>query len=194
MNRNGVLLTAAVAIGVATVAALVAPDAEAPGHARFVSDWEIKETCADATVVCDAADTSAAKGAGQYRRVEVAAQGCAVVKIWADGGVEGMGVVTRPIKPKAHVEVVQGSCVSAASVKSARSKDGGVSYLSQACACRKATGSCQYSTDAGLVDAPMGRTLGPDYPPYGNWSGAGCQPKACVELAGSSSWPANCPR
>jgi hypothetical protein len=69
-----------------------------------------------------------------------------------------------------------------------------VTFLAQSCACRAATGTCQYTNDAGtLVTAPQGRTLGPGYPPFETFSGAGCIRKSCVELLGETSWPAACP-
>ncbi|MBS2028711.1 MAG: hypothetical protein JST54_12490 [Deltaproteobacteria bacterium] len=52
------------------------------------------------------------------------------------------------------------------------------------CAC--STGSSCSLSDGGA--APTGITLQP------GWAGAGCFPKACVELAGSSSWPQECPQ
>ncbi len=52
------------------------------------------------------------------------------------------------------------------------------------CACRTKTGAC-VTADGGV--APYGQTLQP------GWSGPGCERKACVELVGSTSWPARCP-
>lgn len=40
----------------------------------------------------------------------------------------------------------------------------------------------------GLLPAPQGNTLDP-----GTWLGPGCYPKACVQIGGTSSWPAACP-
>lgn len=37
--------------------------------------------------------------------------------------------------------------------------------------------------------SPTGLTL-----EAGQWSGSGCLPKTCIEIAGSSSWPAGCPQ
>jgi hypothetical protein len=54
------------------------------------------------------------------------------------------------------------------------------------CACAKDS-TCRNTSDGGV--APTGVTLSP-----GTWTGAGCQPKACVELYGVSSWPAGCPQ
>lgn len=53
-----------------------------------------------------------------------------------------------------------------------------------ACAC--STGSDCTGPDGGA--APRGSTLQP-----GEWDGGGCFSKACMELAGYSSWPAECP-
>jgi len=57
------------------------------------------------------------------------------------------------------------------------------------CACRKASGACRVpNPDGGVaLPAPFGTTLRP------GWSGAGCERKPCIELAGESSWPAACP-
>lgn len=52
-----------------------------------------------------------------------------------------------------------------------------------ACAC--SSGS-QCSQDG--VEAPLGLTLR-----AGSWAGEGCVPKPCVEWAGISSWPSQCP-
>ena len=59
----------------------------------------------------------------------------------------------------------------------------------QACACRRASGICRVPNPDGGTDiaAPFAETLQP------GWSGLGCQPKPCVEIAGESSWPDNCP-
>ncbi|MBM3992161.1 MAG: hypothetical protein FJ298_14295 [Planctomycetes bacterium] len=53
------------------------------------------------------------------------------------------------------------------------------------CACAK-DATC-LNADGG--PAPSGLTLA-----AGQWGGAGCLPKSCVELAGNSSWPAECPQ
>lgn len=42
-------------------------------------------------------------------------------------------------------------------------------------------------TDVKMVAAPLGQTLQP------GWVGSGCRAKACVELAGVSSWDSRCP-
>jgi hypothetical protein len=53
------------------------------------------------------------------------------------------------------------------------------------CAC--STGSDCFLAGPEQEPAPLGVTLQP------GWTGAGCKPKTCVELAGSSSWPEECP-
>lgn len=65
----------------------------------------------------------------------------------------------------------------------------------QACACRRASGTCTWDPDgAGPMPsrpAPLGATLG-----AGTWAGTGCLRKYCgPELAGEQggSWPAECP-
>lgn len=146
------------------------------------SQKAVREVCqAGPTLVCDAIErTAAGRGTVRYRRVEVASELC--------------GTETRPTKPRTGFELVPGSCVAAVDEAGTRSSDGGVKFLAQACACRAATGTCEYRNDAGtLTTAPQGRTLGPGYWPYDNFSGAGCVRKACVELMGETSWPTNCP-
>ncbi len=61
------------------------------------------------------------------------------------------------------------------------------------CACRMDAGLCVIDNpDGGAtpIGAPRGRTLKP-----GEWgvAGPGCLRKPCVELAGHSSWPPECP-
>lgn len=181
----GALAVAAVSV-VALLPDNVAADIVAP---------KSRETCAAGpSLVCDAFQLGGT-GPGRYRRVEVASRTCARFAEYPDGGTEAMGTETTPTRPRADVEIVEGSCAPAAQVVGARVLDGGVPFLAQACACKRATGTCEYrGADGGMVPAPVGKTLGPGYPPYEAWSGAGCVPKSCVELAGSSSWPSTCPR
>jgi hypothetical protein len=56
-----------------------------------------------------------------------------------------------------------------------------------ACACNPGVGTCNQTVDGVTGPAPLGVTLSP-----GTFSGAACQAKACVELAGASSWPNSC--
>ncbi len=91
------------------------------------------------------------------------------------------------------IEVMDGRCKI---VANAPADDGGTGLreLPLECGCRKAAGLCRYMLpDGGLATAPQGRTLGPGYPPYENFAGAGCAKKACVEFSGEVSWPEDCP-
>lgn len=54
------------------------------------------------------------------------------------------------------------------------------------CACAKTYDCYVDLPDGGFQTAPSGVTLQP------GWSGEGCVRKSCVELAGQSSWPAEC--
>lgn len=194
-------LSQVVAIGltssvVAAVAFLSSDQSRAVETAVAAVDEGVAvENCAPTpALVCDAFELGG-RGHTRYRRVEVAAETCTQQKVLRDGGVAATATDTRIIRPRANVEIVPGSCVPAAVAPGPRAADGGVAFLAQACACRRATGTCQYRNDAGtLVTAPLGRTLGPGYPPFESWAGAGCQNKACTELAGESSWPSTCPR
>lgn len=78
----------------------------------------------------------------------------------------------------------------------------GLREMAQECGCRKASGVCRYQLpDGGTAPAPFGRTLGPGYPPFETFGGAGCAPKACTALAAhdaqrrpvDETWPADCP-
>jgi hypothetical protein len=66
------------------------------------------------------------------------------------------------------------------------------------CFCRRATGTCNVRTRPAqgrtqvTRAAPFGVTLSTDGP-FDQVTGAGCHPKACEEIAGESSWPAECP-
>lgn len=57
------------------------------------------------------------------------------------------------------------------------------------CACSTGSGCSALLADAGWGDAPTGNTL-----PEGAWDGGGCRPKPCLELAGWTSWPDECPQ
>ena len=63
-----------------------------------------------------------------------------------------------------------------------------------ACACNPGIGTCNWTprlrngTLGPSVPAPKGTTL-----PAGQWSGAACVRKTCVELYGFSSFPPECP-
>lgn len=139
------------------------------------------------TLSCDAVDPSAKKGSA-YKRVRVHSRDVATYRVWPDGGTEGAGVESVPLG--GGYELVPGSCIA---TKAEPPGDDKVALEEQPCACRKATGKCLVLTDGGAVDAPKGLTLGPGYE-FETWTGDGCQPKACTELAGVSSWPTNCPR
>jgi len=91
------------------------------------------------------------------------------------------------------VEVIDGRCTV---VGDDEADDGGAGLkeLPLECGCRKASGVCRYQLpDGGQVTAPQGRTLGPGYPPFETFGGAGCERKACIEFFGDSSWPESCP-
>lgn len=75
-------------------------------------------------------------------------------------------------------------CVAAA--------DGGfdpVKQVAEGCACVASDGgTCTVPDgDGGWAGAPVGITLRQPF------SGMGCVPKACVEVAGKTSWPPECP-
>lgn len=73
-------------------------------------------------------------------------------------------------------------------------EDAALSQQTHLCACRKATGTCQARFKGGaLQTAPLRTVLGPDYL-WSGFTGAGCEPMACQELAGDSAWPDVCPR
>lgn len=197
MSTSGraALATAAVAVAaVAALSSLVSEDKpQAP--AQRPTFHERKTCLPGGAVVCDALETSVGgRGAARYRSIEVATKECEVTRTWSDGGVETVALPVETVGPRVGLAVVPGSCVPAATVTGPRASDGGVWFLPHRCACRKASGACQYRNDAGaLADAPQGRTLGPGYPPFESWTGAGCQPRSCVEMAGESGWPSNCP-
>lgn len=173
-------LPAAVGVTVVAVtAALLLPSKriqkEEPPEPEFV----IKTQCAPgAQVVCDALDVADKKK--KYKRLRTSSTDCVSYKVFRDGGVESLGKTIHPHSNQG-MEAVFGSC-----------REGGSPLFE--CACASGKKPCQYATDAGFVDAPKGKTLGPDYPPFQNWTGEGCVPKPCVELFGSPSWPAECPR
>lgn len=138
-------------------------------------------------LVCDAYELKA-RDPNRYRRVEVASEECAHEKT-SDTGVTVELVEFRPIRPRAGLEVVPGSCAPASGVVGTRVRDGGTFFLAMACACRKAAGTCEVRNESGMLEpAPFGITLAP-----GLWVGDGCAGKACVELSGASSWPSVCP-
>lgn len=56
------------------------------------------------------------------------------------------------------------------------------------CACKRERFCNSILADGGTPTAPWGVTL-----PYQGFSGADCFPKVCVEIAGISSWPSECP-
>jgi hypothetical protein len=56
------------------------------------------------------------------------------------------------------------------------------------CACSTGSNCQSLASDGGWATAPTGVTL-----PEGRWKGAGCFPKVCTELLGSTSWPGVCP-
>lgn len=58
----------------------------------------------------------------------------------------------------------------------------------QGCACKRGQLCNSVLSDGGTRAAPWGETLF-----YQQFSGADCYPKACVEFAGISSWPEQCP-
>lgn len=60
------------------------------------------------------------------------------------------------------------------------------------CACRPTGNLCRYTlADGGTPFVPLGETVGPGYGKTG-WFGVGCVRKACVELSGFDSTPAEC--
>lgn len=99
-------------------------------------------------------------------------------------------------------DVIGGRCQI---VTGAPADDGGTAFreLALECGCRKASGVCRFQLpDGGFQTVPFGQTVGPGYALPGpgktalqtdSFGGAGCQRKACVELAGESSWPTECP-
>lgn len=190
MNK-GVLLTAAITASVIAVVAGLSghtkEDAPRPGP-----EFEFKTECADGPrVACDALETKGKKSS--YKRIQTASADCVRYKIWADGGVETVGTSRNAKRPPRDLglAIVEGSCGGADSTVVG---DGGVTFTDLACACRKAKGDCWIFSDGGAIQAPKGKTLGPGYPGLEAWAGEGCQPKACTELLGQSSWPTECPR
>jgi hypothetical protein len=99
-------------------------------------------------------------------------------------------------------DVVGGRCQV---VTDAPPDDGGTAFreLALECGFLKASGLCRFELPGGALQAvPLGRTVGPGYviglPDGGalstaTFQGPGCQRKACEELLGESSWPAECP-
>ncbi len=124
-----------------------------------------------------------------YRRIAFDARDCR--------GIEDAGFVItdrrfyRDGGPPAF-DVIGDRCRIVAGVADAGDKP---RELPLECGCRMASGVCRYQlTDGGTAPAPFRRTLGPGYPPFTIFSGAGCARKACEEFAGDSSWPEVCPR
>lgn len=146
-------------------------------------------------LTCDAFDSSGPKGA-RYKRVEVTAQECETRSELPDGGnSKFVSSRMRPDSPKPGLELLEVSCRLSSTETQGRKQVGGVTYLPHVCACRGESGQCLYTNSSGVqLPAPFGRTLGPGYPPYESFSGAGCVLKACSEVAGETSWPAACPK
>ncbi len=183
MKLSQIAAIAATSVAIAAIANLAGrPDA--PGKSD-PPPLKCTEVCGGGrSVVCDALDTAApGRGAMRYKKTDATAETCIYACETADGGSEVRGQETRVKPVRAGLEIVQPSCVASGTE-------------GMGCACRKASGVCQYRDAATgtLVDAPKGRTLGTGYPPYEQWTGAGCEPKACVELSGETSWPVTCPK
>jgi hypothetical protein len=200
MSKLSVAALALTAAAVASVAALSGKVADVePGFLRAIDPTKIETPrsathCAKgAEVTCDALETNGPPKKPKYRRVKIGSIDCAQYKLFSDGGVEVLRQWTETKSPRKGLEVVAGSCVGGADVVSAVA-DGGVDFVPQECACRKAKGECWVVLDGGAKLAPFGKTLGPGYPDNAVWSGDGCAPKACVELLGLSGWPTECPR
>lgn len=180
MKFSQIATIAATSIAIAAIANLAVPGR---GEEHPKSDpvpLKCSEVCGGGrSVVCDALDTKApGRGAMRYLKADATAETCVRTCETSDGGSEIGSQETR-IKPvRAGLEIVAPSCVLA-----------GTEGIG--CACRKNAGPCQIKDATGiLVNAPKGRTLGPET----QWVGDGCQSKACVELAGETSWPVLCPR
>jgi hypothetical protein len=189
MNRFAVAGLAVGAVAIASLAALSGKQEEqAPAKLEAP---KLVTHCADGGMVaCDALETGKKP---KYRRVKVGSTDCAQYKLFSDGGVEVERQWREAKSPRKGLEVVAGSCVGGADVTPS-AEDGGVAFVAQECACRKAKGDCWVLTDAGAFPAPFGKTLGPGYPDFAVWSGDGCEPKTCVELLGLSGWPSECPK
>lgn len=123
----------------------------------------------------------------RYRRVTLNARNCAEFDagivltdkaLYVDGG-------WRP-----GLEVIEGYCKILGDAGIATDF---IRELPHECGCRAASGVCRVRIeDGGTEPAPFGATLGPGYF-YTEFAGAGCVRKACVEIAGESSWPDACP-
>jgi hypothetical protein len=189
MNR---LALAGLAVGAVVVASVAALSGKSPEVAPVkVETPKVLTHCADGgQVICDALETGKKP---KYRRVKVGSTDCAQYKLFSDGGVEVQRQWREAKSPRVGLEVVAGSCVGGADVAPS-TEDGGVAFVAQECACRKAKGDCWVISDAGAQLAPFGKTLGPGYPERDVWSGPGCVPKTCVELLGLSGWPSECPK
>lgn len=188
------LLSATAVTGVAVAVALTLPSEQAHKSEPARPEFSVKTGCGRGPkLICDVLDTTAKKGE-RYRRAETGSTECVTYKVWNDGGTEVTGHSNHPGNIHTGLETVPGSCVLSDSVKGERIPDGGVVFVAQDCACSTGKGECRYLEDGGWSKSPKGKTLGPGYPPFENWAGGGCQPKACTELMGQSSWPTNCPR
>lgn len=139
-------------------------------------------------------------GGKRYRRTVMDARDCRALdagivvtdrRFYRDGGwVNGF-------------EVIDGRCRIVADAGVPDDGGTGIKELPLECGCRRASGVCRYQLpDGGQANVPFGRTVGPGYPlrvgPRVSHStevfaGAGCARKACIELAGESSWPEECP-
>jgi hypothetical protein len=193
MSKLSVAALALTAAAVASVAALSGRVSDDVEPVKVEAPKNVTHCAKGAQVSCDALEANGSPRKAKYRRVKIGSTDCAQYKLFSDGGVEVLRQWTETKSPRKGLEVVAGSCVGGADVVSAVA-DGGVDFVPQECACRKARGECWVVLDGGAKLAPFGKTLGPGYPDNAVWSGDGCAPKACVELLGSSGWPTECPR
>lgn len=135
-------------------------------------------------------DARGADGGRHYRRVVLDGRDC------QQGGL-GLVVTDRRAYLggawRGALDIIDGRCVV---VAEDAQDDGGDGFkeLPLECGCRGASGVCRYQLDdGGSAAAPSGVTLGPGYPPYEVFVGAGCVRKSCVEFFGDPSWPESCP-
>lgn len=175
----------AAAAVVAATAALLASGAlkpSAPGMVDVVPGFEL-----DAGAEClYRSGLASAEVVGQWFPGWDGGVSYAVVRVCVnpaqdeDGGVQGLppGYDLLPDYEERGPEAYDGG----PQVKVWLQGDAAAPYL---CACAK-DATCLRPDGS---PAAMGVTLG-----HSQWQGAGCLPKSCVEFAGVSSWPQECPQ
>ena len=140
---------------------------------------------ANSTAIYSAMGITLDAGADPYLSIQARGFTC------ADGGFVGPQLPTdlTIMDPSLCVNVGTGCTDPTLCVAPA---DGGfdpVKQVAEACACASSDGgTCTVPDgDGGWAAAPSGITLRQPF------SGIGCLPKACTEVAGITSWPKECP-